>query len=528
MSQSATIKSLPRAFRMMKVMQAEGIEWGEDYRRAAGAALKDILEERMASGIDCHLAEMAALDESDRRNGSYRRHLMTELGDIELSVPRTRRFSALTVVRAYARRAGHIDRMILACFVLGLSTRKVATALAPVLGRRISAGTVSQVAKTLDGAVAAFHRRPLKDQYPVLMLDGVVLSRKTGAGALKRPVLVALGIRSDGKKEIIDFRLALAESAAQWEQFLTDLFRRGLEGGRLEMVCVDGAAGLLAALPIVYPGLPVQRCWAHKIRNVLDKVRKADHDTVKAGLHDVMNATTLTAARSAARRFADRWRDVYPKAVECLRNDLDELLTCWRYPTLEKRKQVRTTNAIERRFREVRRRTRPMGVFQDRTSMDRILFAVFTHENSSQGVPTLYLPDTNLLTLPVRKGREVLVVRQQLGLEPPHLAGRCPAALDRLAADDPAHRGITPEPVGVVDILVAGETPIDGLAKEADDAVPAVPARAGYPRARRPPVRSARARRPVRDKRATPASEVTRDPWNSSFRRRSKRGRSGP
>ncbi len=78
----------------------------------------------------------------------------------------------------------------------------------------------------------------------------------------------------------------------------------------------------------------------------------------------------------------------------------------------------------------------------------------------------------------VRKGHEVLVVRQQLGLEPPHLAGRCPAALDRLAADDPAHRGITPEPVGVVDILVAGETPIDGLAKETDDAVPAVPARA--------------------------------------------------
>ena len=76
------------------------------------------------------------------------------------------------------------------------------------------------------------------------------------------------------------------------------------------------------------------------------------------------------------------------------------------------------------------------------------------------------------------KGREVLVVRRQLGLEPPHLAGRCPAALDRLAADDPAHRGITPEPVGVVDILVAGETPIDGLAKETDDAVPAVPARA--------------------------------------------------
>ncbi len=209
-------------------------------------------------------------------------------------------------------------------------------------------------------------------------------------GALKRPVLVALALRPDGKKEIIDFRLATAESQAQWELFLSDLYRRGLEGKPLEMIGVDGGPGLLAALPIVYPGVPVQRCWAHKIRNVLDKVRKADHDAVKADLHAIMNAKTRPQARSAARRFADRWQETYPKAVDCLRNDLDELLTCFRYKTLAERKAVRTTNAIERRFREVRRRTRPMGVFQDRTSMDRILFAVFTYENSNQGVPTLF------------------------------------------------------------------------------------------------------------------------------------------
>ncbi len=312
MSQSATIKSLPRAFRRMKFMQAQGIEWGEDYRHAARAALKDVLQGRMVAGIDYHLAEMAARGEADRRNGSYSRWLMTELGEIELAVPRTRSFSALKVVRAYARRAPHIDRMLLACFMLGLSTRKVSIALLPIFGRRISAATVSQVAKTLDAAVAAFHRRPLRDIYPVLMLDGVVLSRKTGAGALKRPVLVALGLRPDGRREIIDFRLATAESAAQWELFLTDLFRRGLEGQRCEMICVDGGPGLLAALPVVYPGIPVQRCWAHKIRNVLDKVRKADHDAVKASLHAVMNAKTLPKARSAARRFADRWQDPRP------------------------------------------------------------------------------------------------------------------------------------------------------------------------------------------------------------------------
>jgi transposase-like protein len=157
------------------------------------------------------------------------------------------------------------------------------------------------------------------------------------------------------------------------------------------MICVDGGKGLLAALPTVYPGILVQRCWAHKIRNVLGKVRKADQPAVKRDLHGIMNAPDLPRARTAARRFADRWQGDYPKAVACLRNDLDELLTCWRYPALAERRRVRTTNAIERRFREVRRRTRPMGVFSDRTSMDRILFAVFAHENRSQGVSTPFL-----------------------------------------------------------------------------------------------------------------------------------------
>ena len=101
-----------------------------------------------------------------------------------------------------------------------------------------------------------------------------------------------------------------------------------------------------------------------------------------------MNAATLPQARSAARRFAECWQDLDPRAVACLRADLDDLLTCFRYPTVAERKAVRTTDEIERRFREVRRRTRPMGTFQDKTSIDRILFAVFMHENRNQGLAT--------------------------------------------------------------------------------------------------------------------------------------------
>jgi len=123
-------------------------------------------------------------------------------------------------------------------------------------------------------------------RYRVLMFDRVALAR-TGAGAIRRPALVALGLRSDGKKEVIDFRLAASESAAEWERFLGDLIRRGLVGDELEMICVDGGSGLLAALPTAYPGVPVQRCWAHKIRNVLARVRVADQPAVKADLHAV-------------------------------------------------------------------------------------------------------------------------------------------------------------------------------------------------------------------------------------------------
>jgi putative transposase len=213
---AATITSLPMAFEVVKAMQADGLDWGEGYRPLGRQALAEIIEDQMAAAVDRYLDQLQADDAADRRNGHYRRHLLTELGDIELCVPRTRRYSPTEVIRAYARRTREIDRVILAGFVLGLSTRKVGETLLALLGRAVSPSTVSQVAKTLDAAVAAFHRRPLQDRYQALMLDGVVLARKTGAGALRRPVLVALGLRHDGKKEIIDFRLAASESAAEW------------------------------------------------------------------------------------------------------------------------------------------------------------------------------------------------------------------------------------------------------------------------------------------------------------------------
>ncbi len=190
----------------------------------------------MAEAVDRRLDTLDAGAVRDRRNGTCRRCLLSALGDIALNVPRTRRFCPTEVLKSHARRAPEIARAILAGFVPGLSTRKVGEVLPALPGRPVSAATVSRVAGTLDATVAAFHCRPLKNACKALMLDGVVLARKTGAGALGRPVLVALGIRHDGKKEIIDFQLAASESAAERERFLTALHRRGITGEGLGMI----------------------------------------------------------------------------------------------------------------------------------------------------------------------------------------------------------------------------------------------------------------------------------------------------
>jgi transposase-like protein len=394
MQQVAAVRSVKQAVRMLKHMAVDSGMWGE-YREAGRAALAAVLQQRMYGLVGNRIADLRAIGARDRRNGAYRRELLSSLGAITLAIPRSRTYSPKEVLRAYARREHWVDRVILACFVLGLSTRKVGEALLPILGERVSPATVSRVAKTLDAAVAAFHRRPLANRYRVLVFDGVVLSRKSGMGALRRPVLVALGITFDRRLEILDFALAPAESQPAWEAFLHDLHTRGLSGEGVSLIVTDGGAGLRAALPLVYPRIRVGRCWAHKSRNVLDKVRRADRPAVKRSLHQISHALDRVAARAAARRFVARWSARYPAAVRCLWQDIDDLLSFFVLDGPLWRKAGRTTNAIERRFREVRRRTRPMGVFADRTSMERILFAVFSHENHQAGSSVPFLMTQN-------------------------------------------------------------------------------------------------------------------------------------
>src|SRR5262245_35578938 len=378
----ATLRNVTRA-----IKEINGFEWEGEFKPRARRALKELmersLEEEMTEYLGLSRYEHAS-DRHDYRNGHYVRHLLTEMGDLELLVPRSRKGKFPTqLFERYARRCGSVDKVLLACFCLGLSTRKAASVLAPVLGEKVSASTISRLARDLDHQVSRYHDRALEDQYQYLFFDGVVLKSKGALKVQKKVLLCAFGVTLAGRHEMIDFYPAASESGACWEAFLRDLYQRGLKGSPCQLIATDGGTGLHQALEIVYPKILLQRCWAHKTRNVLDKVKKKDQVMVKKALNRISHASNRREAIEAYWRFSSRWRKTYPKALACLKKDLDQLLSFFQIKNPELWSRLRTTNLIERAFREVRRRTRPMGVMAHTQSLQRIVFAVFHHLNEN-------------------------------------------------------------------------------------------------------------------------------------------------
>jgi transposase-like protein len=317
------------------------------------------------------------------RNGYYRRTLDTTLGPIELRVPRTRdgQFHPESLSR-YQRRHVHVDSGIREMFIAGVSTRRVRDVLAPLIGVDVSASTVSEVAKSLTAEVCRFHERRLPGDLKYLFLDAVYVKVKSATKPARKAVLVAYGVDAKGVRQVLDFRMESSESENCWERFLWNLIDRGVAPDSVKLVLVDGCQGLVNAVRRCFPNGALQRCWVHKMWNVLSVLPRAKerYQPVIQGLRDVYEAGSLREGRRRLREWARRWRHEFPKAVECVERDADELLSFLSQPTSLHRK-LRTTNVIERCFREVRRRSRTMGCFEDADSAERVLYAVFERLN---------------------------------------------------------------------------------------------------------------------------------------------------
>ena len=370
-----------------------------DIKKHTRSLLKDTMELCMDWEMIQHIGNESykrTNPRQDSRNGYYYRNLDTELGPIdELAVPRSRLgYFKTNVFGAYQRRQSAVNEAICNVFLAGVSTRDVSGAIKPLLETSFSASCVSRITKSLDVKVREFHKRELLDEYQFLFLDGITLSVKGSLKAVKKLVLAAYGITVFGKKELISFRIASSESGPAWEAFLNDLQKRGLKGENLKLIITDGCKGLHAALDTVYAYTKRQHCWVHKLRNVAKYLKKSDEEEVLAEAKKIYKADTKREAVSLFRLWKKHWHRKYPEAVNCIEKNLDTLLAFLEISIPEKyksliRKRIRTTNVIERAFREVRRRTRPMSCFTNQDSVNRIIYAIFNRLNNKWEVKPL-------------------------------------------------------------------------------------------------------------------------------------------
>lgn len=371
-------------WRVWKEVQRDFLE---DTKERQKGFLKRLLEESLQEEMRELIGSEHWEHNQDRttyRNGFYPRGLLTDRGYIgDIKIPRTRKGGVeFETLPRYLQRTKDVDRIVKNMFLQGVSTRKVEEVLEPLWGSRaVSPTTVSNITKELDKEVFKYHNRKIKDEYQYLLFDGIYLNCKSPVYKVRRCILVCYGIKKNGKKELIDFLMTKkGESQEAWENFLNRLYHRGLEGMTLEMITIDGNKGLYNAVKFIYPNVGIQRCWAHKMRNIANKCPRKLQEEVIKDARVIYSQEDRNKAIAAYKRWHDKWKKTLPKAVKCLEDDIEELLTFYDTPKAYWKK-LRTTNPIERQFREVRRRTRPMSCFQNRNSVERIIFAIFHRQN---------------------------------------------------------------------------------------------------------------------------------------------------
>jgi len=323
------------------------------------------------------------------RNGSRERDLLTSYGWIEdLRVPRVREGGIESeVLERYRRRQRVLDRVLLEAFLLGHSTRKSVRWFKKLFGAEISPQAVSNIVKELDQEVGQYHRRCLGDDYRFLYLDGLWIT-VTRPVKVKKVLLVALGIRLDGTKELLSFQLAGSESEACWWGFITDLKQRGLAGEKLEVIVSDGASGLVKAHRALYPRVPHQWCTLHKAMDLAGHLTDKRHRSrIIADALRVFEGETATQVRKNLKSFCDKWSIKEPQAVRNFIRGFEYCLVYLEYPD-PIRTMLKTNNPVERYLQELRRRIIPMRSFNNCKSAQRITYGLIAYVlNQTQDVP---------------------------------------------------------------------------------------------------------------------------------------------
>ena len=300
----------------------------------------------------------------NHRNGSYGRNFTLKgIGEVDLQVPRDRRGDFKTrVIPRGKRYEDALRKDLCLMFLTGISTRTLSMISKKLIGRKISAGEVSNVNNELIEAAEKWRTRDLSEEsIKYMFIDGVCFDMRIGKSIESVPVLVAIGVKKTGQKLVLGLQAGDKESASNWREFFKDLKGRGLSFQDITLGIMDGLPGLERVFKEEFTNAEVQRCQVHVARNVLAKVTKKFKKAVADDLRSIFYASSKKKAREFFDQFTDRWEKDLPSAVKCLDISIDACLTFFNFPE-EEWISLRTTNIIERLNKEFKRRTKSMEI----------------------------------------------------------------------------------------------------------------------------------------------------------------------
>jgi putative transposase len=348
--------------------------------------LTSMVREVLQTGLDVEMADHLGYEHyesigrgsGNSRNGAYPKTVRTDVGPVELRMPRDREgtFDPVTVPK-HVRRLEGLGANVISLYAKGLTTGEIQAHLAEIYDTEISRETISKITDQVLPDMVAWQSRPLdRGVYPVLLIDAIVVKVRDSQVA-NRPVYVAIGVNLDGERDVLGLWLGPSggEGAKQWMNMLSELRNRGIADALI--VCCDGLKGLPEAIRVTWPAATVQTCVVHLVRNNPRYASKKYWGQIAKSLREIYTASTVEAAEARFQEFAQEWRPLYPAMIQSWENAWEEFVPFLEFP-LELRRIVYTTNAIESLNARFRRAVRHRGHFPNEQAALKVLYLVAT------------------------------------------------------------------------------------------------------------------------------------------------------
>lgn len=368
---------------------AKDIKSEKDLSALSKFLVKLTVETALNAELEAHLGysknSIEGLNSGNSRNGYTPKTLKGDFGEIEMETPRDRNGTFIPqLVKKNQTRLTKFDDQILALYAKGMTTRDIVSVFKDMYDADVSPSLISKITDSVSEQVTAWQNRPLNELYPIIYLDCIVVKIRQDNQVINKSVYIALGINSEGYKELLGLWLAETEGAKFWLSVLTELKNRGLK--EIFIACVDGLKGFPDAIKIVYPNAKIQLCIVHMVRNSLKYVVFKDRKEVAADLKNIYNSPTLAQAEKALEEFSEKWNKKYPIISKSWQSNWDNLITIFDYPK-EIRLIIYTTNAIESLNSVIRKAIKNRKIFPNDNSACKIIYLAIMSASKKWNMP---------------------------------------------------------------------------------------------------------------------------------------------